>query len=217
MTYIDKAKLLEWLQKEADDRETLRHLKANRLSYLRVKEHIESGTFDLLTDVTVEDASEYDAYNLKCELEEAADVDVKEIDLEAVEILMKTALFQDTRMGARIQGLVESYRQLLTKLALIDKAYDEELRLIEKLNKRLAEKEAEDGSWKAISEAVQRENALLNEKLNQAVEAAKKIVATKENIRPDGEAWEYIGEYNECIKIAQTFLRFIKEGETHDT
>jgi hypothetical protein len=43
---IDKQKLLEWLQNEADDRESLRHLKANRLSYLRVKEHIETGMFD---------------------------------------------------------------------------------------------------------------------------------------------------------------------------
>ncbi|NQX67963.1 hypothetical protein HQN90_17720 [Paenibacillus alba] len=46
---ISKKSITDWLQQEADERKKLPHLEGNRLSYLRVKEHIESGSFDFIT------------------------------------------------------------------------------------------------------------------------------------------------------------------------
>lgn len=84
----------------------------------------------------------------------------------------------------------------------------------------LAIKETEEirEFWKEVTQEQAKEyiesiNAK-QDKLNLAVKALEEIQQLKGNIRPDGEAWEYVGEFNEAMKIAQSTLDQIRRVET---
>jgi hypothetical protein len=69
---------------------------------------------------------------------------------------------------------------------------------------KITDHKEESFKW---ASAYQDDVTHLLQRLERYETALKGIVDKQGNIRPDGEAWEYVGEFNESVKIAKEALK----------
>lgn len=203
---IGKAKLLEWLGKK-------QYMFIGLHEYKMLKKEIESGTFDLPTDVTIKNAlmqtSEYNREFPK----EWSDADVKEIEEETTEhglyisIGLKTPM-KPSELSEKVDDLLCEHFNMQswgvhTKHQIVG--------LVEEYDTKLADKEAE--VERLIEQAEYGKDAaywngqsdMFERLLNQAVEALKKLLAISKQVNEQSVCMklkfeEVIGEAEQAIQ-----------------
>jgi viroplasmin and RNaseH domain-containing protein len=163
MSYIEKEKLLEWLNSHAE--------RVHPNDYFHVIRNIESGTFDLTpTDVDVKEIEE--ALNKPIETEE----ELGELQSNAIEYCAKllTLLSEEDKETESLKlengALLRSVR---AQEAEVERYYDGMLRIAKKLNQ--AVEALEDVADVYISESCIEENKLLKACKDKARETLQSI------------------------------------------